>query len=157
MGEVALIGFGNIGQAVAIDLVNSGFHPKVVDVSNERLKLASTKFGLETLKLDVSKDSSLDNLREFNVVITALPGSVAYSVLSKLSNLGVNVVDVSYFPESPWSLDPIAREKGSLIIVDAGWAPGLSNILLGYFHSKFGGLNIGRIYVGGLSLNSMAP
>jgi len=60
MGEVALIGFGNIGQAVAIDLVNSGFHPKVVDVSNERLKLASTKFGLETLKLDVSKDSSLD-------------------------------------------------------------------------------------------------
>jgi len=157
MGEVALIGFGNIGQAVAIDLVNSGFHPKVVDVSNERLKLASTKFGLETLKLDVSKDSSLDILREFNVVITALPGSVAYSVLSKLSNLGVNVVDVSYFPESPWSLDPIARKKGSLIIVDAGWAPGLSNILLGYFHSKFGGLNIGRIYVGGLSLNPMAP
>jgi len=157
MGEVALIGFGNIGQAVAIDLINSGIHPKVIDISDERLKYASSKFGLETLKLDVSKISSLNKLHGFNVIITALPGSIAYSVLSNLLKLGVNIVDVSFFPESPWPLDSIAREKGSLIIVDAGWVPGLSNIFLGYFHSKFGGLKIGRIYDGGLSLNPNAP
>ncbi|MEM3165763.1 MAG: saccharopine dehydrogenase C-terminal domain-containing protein [Candidatus Methanomethylicia archaeon] len=157
MDDVVLIGFGNIGRAVVFDLVKSNIHPLVVDVDNEKLKIASREFGLETLNLDVSNPLLIDRLKGFNVAITALPGAIAYRVLNNLLNLGINVVDVSYFPESPWSLDPIAREKNVVLILDAGFAPGLTNILLGYFHSMYGGLNIGRIYVGGISLDSTVP
>lgn len=157
MGDIVLIGFGNIGQAVAFDLIKSNIQPLVVDVDNEKLKIASRKFGLETLNLNVLNPLLIDKLKGFNVAVTALPGAIAYKVLNNLLNLGVNVVDVSYFPESPWTLDSIAREKNVVLIVDAGFAPGLTNILLGYFHSLYGGLSIGRVYVGGISLDSKAP
>jgi len=157
MGEIVLIGFGNIGRAVAFDILKSGIKPVVVDVDDDKLKIASRDFGLETLKLDVSNPLLIDGLKKFNVAITALPGSIAYKALSNLIRLGVSIVDVSYFPESPWPLDLLARENNVTLVVDAGFAPGLSNIFLGYFHSMYGGLKIGRIYVGGLSLDPNVP
>ena len=72
-------------------------------------------------------------------------------------DLGVNVVDVSYFPEDPWNLHELAVKRNVKLVVDAGFAPGLSNIVLGYFHAKSGGLRCARIYVGGLSENPNLP
>jgi len=75
----------------------------------------------------------------------------------RLVDLGVNVVDVSYFPEDPYKLSDLALRRKVKIVIDAGFAPGLSNILLGKFSQKYGGLKVGRIYVGGLSMDPNIP
>lgn len=156
MVEVVLIGFGRVGFAVALDFYNSALTLTVADFSEERLKFASNVFGFNILKLDVRRLSELDRLRGFDLAITALPGSIAYPIVRKLVELGLNVVDVSYFPEDPWELGRVAVDNGVKLIVDAGVAPGLSNIILGYFHKEYG-LKIGRIYVGGLSQDPNLP
>ena len=157
MRTAILIGFGNIGYCAALDLADSGFDLTVIDKSEKRLKIASRRFGFETLRLNVLKHTSNDVLKRFRYAVTSLPGSVAFKVLMRLVDLGVNVVDVSYFPEDPYKLSDLALRRKVKIVIDAGFAPGLSNILLGKFSQKYGGLKVGRIYVGGLSMDPNIP
>ncbi|MCS7385406.1 MAG: saccharopine dehydrogenase NADP-binding domain-containing protein [archaeon GB-1867-005] len=155
--DVVLIGFGRIGFAVALDFFNSNMQLTVVDSDPHRLKYAVQVFGFNVLDIDASNLDELERVKRFNLAVVALPGSIAFRVLNKLVDLGLNVVDVSYFPEDPWILHELAVERNVTLIVDAGFAPGLSNIVLGYFHSKFGGLKKARIYVGGLARDSSLP
>ncbi|NIP61161.1 MAG: saccharopine dehydrogenase, partial [Gemmatimonadetes bacterium] len=43
-----------------------------------------------------------------------------------------DVVDISFFEEDPFDLDALARERGVTAVVDAGLAPGLSNLVAGH-------------------------
>ncbi|MCS7364446.1 MAG: saccharopine dehydrogenase NADP-binding domain-containing protein [archaeon GB-1867-035] len=157
MSEAVLIGFGRIGVAVALDFYRSISTLTVADFDDKRLMFAYNVLGFNVLRLNATKLSELDKLKNFNLAITALPGSIAFPVVKRLVELGLNVVDVSYFPEDPWSLHELAVNNEVKLIVDAGLAPGLSNIILGYFHSKYGGLKSGKIYVGGLSQDPSLP
>ena len=44
-----------------------------------------------------------------------------------------NVIDISFFPENALDLDALAKEKKVTAIVDCGVAPGMDNIILGYY------------------------
>lgn len=86
----------------------------------------------------------------FDVVVNALPGFLGFRVLKALVGLGRDIVDVSFMPEDPLVLRDAAKSSGSIAVVDAGFAPGLSNVFLGHAYSLLDGLDEGVVWVGGL-------
>ena len=75
---------------------------------------------------------------------------MGYQTLQEIISAGKNVVDISFFPEDPFGLDDLAREKGVTAIVDCGVAPGLCNIIAGYVAEKISEPSYYHCYVGGL-------
>ena len=61
---------------------------------------------------------------------------MGFNTLKSIIEAGKNVVDISFFPEDPFLLDDLAKEKGVTAIVDCGVAPGFANIILGYHNQK---------------------
>ena len=57
---------------------------------------------------------------------------MGFKALKSVIRARKNIVDVSFFPEDPFQLDELAKEKSVTAIVDCGVSPGLSNIILGY-------------------------
>ena len=87
-----------------------------------------------------------------------MPSAVASQVVVSLLEAGARIiVDVSYVPD-PLAAKGLAEKTGALLLVDAGLAPGLSNMLL--YHSSTG-MEEPReslIYVGGIAAEaSTAP
>ena len=48
----------------------------------------------------------------------------------------MDVIDISFFPENSLELDALAKEKNVTAIVDCGVAPGMDNVILGYYNEK---------------------
>jgi saccharopine dehydrogenase-like NADP-dependent oxidoreductase len=62
---------------------------------------------------------------------------------------GKNIVDISFYPEDPFELDDLAKERGVVAVMDCGVAPGISNLSLGYYNTQFDVQGF-RCLVGGL-------
>jgi saccharopine dehydrogenase-like NADP-dependent oxidoreductase len=150
MDRILLLGCGNVGSYIVRTLNNLGISLSIADTDYEKLRLFEEYNDI--YKLDVSDKDKLTNItRGFEWVVTSLPGYIAYDTVKTLINMGKNIIDVSFYPEDPWQLDKLAREKNSIYIPDAGFAPGISNIIVGYLYTILGGLDEVDIYVGGLS------
>jgi saccharopine dehydrogenase-like NADP-dependent oxidoreductase len=67
------------------------------------------------------------------------------------------MVDISFMPENALELDRQAREGGATVVVDAGIAPGLSNMMAGYAANKLGHCERLEIDVGGLPVERRWP
>ncbi len=148
--KVAVLGAGMVGRAMAVDL--SKKHVVVsFDINESNLTILSQRDkGIETRQADLVNYSSYTALlAEFDIVITAVPGSIGYKTLKAVINAGKNVVDISFFPEDVLLLDEIAKKKGVTAITDCGVAPGLSNFIIGYHNEEMRIDNL-EIYVGGL-------
>lgn len=86
------------------------------------------------------------------MVALALPGSIGFNSLEKTLRLGVkSIVDISYMAKDPLVLNDVAQSKGSIAIVDAGLAPGLSNSFVGHVYSMLSIVKDVLIYVSSLS------
>ena len=59
------------------------------------------------------------------------------------------MVDISFFPEDPFQLDALAKQKNVTVVTDCGVAPGMGNIILGY-HNKRMNVSDYECLVGGL-------
>ena len=155
--DVAILGLGNIGLSLARILIERGYSVIGLDINEERLGELSRLGGIP-YKTDLNKIESYSGLiMRSRVVATALPGSIAYKILQKLAGLeGLNIVDVSFFPESADKLNDIAVKNGSMFILDCGIAPGLSNFLLKKL-SNLDEQSKGYIYVGGISSEPIEP
>ncbi|MGB2984233.1 MAG: saccharopine dehydrogenase C-terminal domain-containing protein, partial [Candidatus Bipolaricaulia bacterium] len=90
-------------------------------------------------------------------VISAVPGFLGHRTLKAVIEAGVNVVDIAFFPEDPFSLDELARATGVTAIVDCGVAPGLSNLLVGHAVRQLDETTRVTIYVGGLPSDPKPP
>lgn len=90
------------------------------------------------------------HLARADLVVTALPGRVAFSVLSQLASSGKLLVDISFFPEDPFLLQEEAVRHGTVVAVDGGLAPGLSNAFLGRSLSVMQEVSSFVCWVGGL-------
>jgi lysine 6-dehydrogenase len=126
--KVLILGAGNVGRAVAIDLRDE-FEVYVADSSPERLE-AVEEFATP-LKLDASDFGKLvDTLREFELAVGALPGKFGYSTVKAAIKAGTSLVDVSSMPENPLELRDEAEKAGVTLIFDAGFAPGTTCLTL---------------------------
>jgi len=157
--KVFVLGVGNIGFPAALDLRERGYHVVLADASPRRLKELSGKYGFDSVVVNALSPTALFDLAdEADLVVVALPGGVAFRALANLLDAGVRrVVDVSFFPEDPFLLEREAGRRGAVLVVDAGVAPGLSNILVARSVAELGEPPHVRVYVGGLSADESAP
>jgi saccharopine dehydrogenase-like NADP-dependent oxidoreductase len=88
--------------------------------------------------------------------VGAVPGFMGYQTLKTVIETGKNVVDISFFNEEPFELDNLAKQNNVTAIVDCGVAPGLSNIILGYYNERMN-LDSFECYVGGLPFEREWP
>ena len=153
--KVLILGSGNVGALVAYDL-SRDFDVWVVD--RDETKLRKVEKIAKVLKQDLTKVEVLDDIfRGFDVIVNALPGFLGFRVLKKALVLRRDLVDVSFMPEDPLTLNDEAKRQEVRVVVDAGFAPGLSNVLIGHIHSELGVLDEGIINVGGLPKEPRPP
>ena len=156
-GGVCLVGFGRVGRATAHHLARMGYPPLVVDGNGRRVDEARRE-GFDAYLGDAGSPSMATRLAEgCSVVATALPSDVAVTVVGRLIRAGARkIVDVSYVRD-PLVFDVAAREAGARVFVDAGLAPGLTNMIVAYTAERLGGLSEALIHVGGLAAHDADP
>ncbi|MBL0144422.1 MAG: saccharopine dehydrogenase NADP-binding domain-containing protein [Chitinophagaceae bacterium] len=157
MMQIAILGAGMVGRAMALDLVKQ-YSVTSFDVSLASLNILSEKNKqVKTIQTDLSDYSNYPNLlKDFDYVICAVPGFMGYKALEAIIFAGKNVVDISFFPENALALDKLAKEKNITAIVDCGVAPGMSNFVLGYYNQKMK-INNFECMVGGLPKKRIQP
>jgi lysine 6-dehydrogenase len=137
MNKIIVLGAGMVGSAIAIDLA-ANHNVTLTDIDPGRLERVKAKCpGLATLNLDVTNLPLLIKaLEPHDLVVCAVPGFLGFQTLKAIIESGKNVVDISFFPENSLELDTLAKEKAVTAIVDCGVAPGMDNLLLGYYNEK---------------------
>jgi len=156
--DVALIGVGRVGfTAVKLLTGEMGYSVLAVDCvdkSNVLKGFSSVEFKkacnpLEALETIVRLKPS--------IVAASLPSRIAEGYIREFLMHGYNVVDVSFIDFNPYKYSDLCREKHVAYVVDAGFAPGFSNLIVGWFQNRFGKLDRVAIYVGGNPVDPKPP
>ncbi len=135
MKKVLVLGAGLVGKAMAIDLATT-FDVTAVDINEQPLSELS-RVGIKTQKADITNSTILASLlKPFDLVVGAMPGFLGFETCRQVIEAGKNMVDISFFPEDPFLLNELAKEKQVTIVTDCGVAPGMGNIILGYYNKK---------------------
>lgn len=154
--RIIVLGTGLVGSAIVKDLCND-YLVTAVDLSTENISLLKGLNNVKAVTADLSDSSILKDLvRNHDLVIGALPGSMGYKSVKDTIEAGIDMVDISFFPEDPFGLDRLARNKGVTVVTDCGVAPGMSNIILGHHHSLMS-VEKYLCYVGGLPFKREWP
>lgn len=149
--KVIVLGAGLVGGAMAIDL-NKDFEVTSADRSAETLHKLSSEHGIKTVQADLSDGQKITELiKDFDLVIGALPGFMGFEALKTIIKAGKDCVDISFFPEDPFLLDDLAKKHNVTVVMDCGVAPGMGNIILGH-HNESMKVESFRCLVGGLPL-----
>lgn len=153
-----VLGCGMQGRVAAQELARAGHQVVIVDNNESNLGHAARMKGLATRRFDVTQTGSLVKLmRGFDVVVGALPAALGYHSMACAVRAGRDMADMSYSSDDPFRLDRPARRAGVRIVPDAGFAPGLSNILIGAAWRTMGRFDEVRILVGGLPQHPLPP
>jgi len=156
MKKIVVLGCGRVGKAICLDLAKNQTIT-AVDISIENLEILSKNKKINTLKLDISNTNELRKLlSNFDLVVCAVPGFMGFKTLKTIIEEKKDVVDISFFPEDSLELIKLAKDNNVTAIVDAGVAPGLSNLLLGYYNSIYN-VDYYACYVGGLPFEKIEP
>lgn len=150
MSKIIVLGSGMVGSAMAIDLAKK-HTVTLTDRSQQVLDKVKAKHpSLTTSVLDVTNiDLLKSTIKEHDLVVCAVPGFLGFNTLKAIIEAEKNVIDISFFPENSLELNALAKQKGVTAIVDCGVAPGMDNIILGYYNEKLK-LNFFECLVGGL-------
>ena len=133
--KICVLGAGLVGKAMAIDLAKN-HDVTALDINDAALAEVSST-GIKVLKIDFNDETALrDAVEGFDLVVGAVPGFMGFSTAKTIIAAGKNMVDISFFPEDPFALDALAKERNVTIVTDCGVAPGMANIALGYHHDK---------------------
>lgn len=136
MKKIVVLGAGRVGAAMAIDL-NKKFEVVSVDYNQEALNLLNQFNNIKTVEVDLSISENINKvISDCDLVVSAVPGFMGYETLKTIIESKKNVVDIAFFPEDPFGLDNLAKENGVTAVIDAGVAPGMGNIILGYHNAK---------------------
>ena len=148
--NILVLGAGRVGSAMVQDLLNDEkFSITVADINPENLN----KLSCPTIEIDLCDKKSIANLvKNYDLVLNAVPGFMGYRVFKTVIESGTDIVDIAFFPEDPFQLEGFARKKNVIAVMDCGVAPGLSNLLIGSTKQKLEKMTAVSIYVGGLPL-----
>ncbi len=132
MKKVMLLGAGLVGKAMAIDLCRS-YRVTAVDRNPDALRSLSQNHPIETVEADLAQPEIIRSLVEDQeLLLGAVPGFMGFQTLQAVIAAGKDIVDISFFPEDPFALDALAKQKGVTAVVDCGVAPGMSNLIIGH-------------------------
>ena len=157
MIKIAVLGAGMVGRTIAHDLAKN-FDVTSIDISDNSLSILQKKnSNIKTLKKNLGDHKSYPELLlPFDFVVTAVPGFMGYKTLEAVILSKKNVVDISFFPENALELDRLAKDNNVTAIVDCGVAPGMSNLILGYYNERMQIENF-ECMVGGLPKEKIKP
>jgi lysine 6-dehydrogenase len=135
MSKVIVLGAGMVGSAMAIDMAKK-HKVTLTDISQEVLNKAKQKCDdLTILQLDATNKKELQRtIKQHDLVINAVPGFLGFETLKAIIEADMNVIDIAFFPENSLELDALAKEHNVCAIVDCGVAPGMDNVILGYYN-----------------------
>ena len=137
MKNIIVLGAGMVGSTIAIDLSNK-HKITLTDFNQEALNKAEQKCNKLTIQLlDVTDKNTLqETIKKFDLVVCAVPGFLGFETLKSIIEAEMNVIDISFFSQNSLELDALAKEKNITAIVDCGVAPGMDNVILGYYNEK---------------------
>ena len=135
MGKLIVLGAGMVGSAIAIDLAPK-HQVTLADNSQDVLDRVKKRCSdLSTLQLDATGKKEVQHIvKQHDLVINALPGFLGFETLKSIIEAGINVIDIAFSPENSLELDALAKEHQVTAIVDCGVAPGMDNVILGYYN-----------------------
>jgi len=135
MNNIVVLGAGMVGSAMAKDL-SKNHKVLLTDIDYDVLLKVQEEFpNINILQLDVNNDEFLNKaLNNKDLVLSAVPGFLGYKTLEKIIIQKKNVVDISFFPENSLELNQLAIDNDVTAIVDCGVAPGMGNVILGYYN-----------------------
>ena len=147
MANIIVLGSGLVGSVIAKDL-SIKHSVSVVDISKKNLNVLTKN--IKTYCLDLSEKDVLENLvKDYDLVVGALPGFMGYDSMKRVINSGKNIVDISFYPEDPFNLDKLAKKNNVVAIMDCGVAPGMGNVIFGH-HDRSMKITDYECLVGGL-------
>lgn len=156
--KAIVLGSGKIGSVIAQDFSKTGAEITMSDIDINRAKNAAKAIKGKAVVFDTADHPSMvKTLKNYDMVLSALPGDYGYAALKACIEAGKNLIDVSFTPEDPTSLDEEAKKAGVTIIPDCGVAPGLSNMLVGYGASQLDTVKEAKIMVGGIPEKEVPP
>ncbi len=156
MKRIAVLGAGMVGSAIAADLCGE-YAVTSVDFDQARLDALQQRCSASAVRADLRDPAEVQRVvAGCDLVIGAVPGFMGSATLEAVIRAGMNAVDISFFDEDPFELDSLARERGVTAVVDAGIAPGFSNMVLGY-HAAHMKVRSFRCLVGGLPVERRWP
>lgn len=152
--KVIVLGAGLVGNVIARDFAeNIDNDVSLVDLNQDTLDRITANYNIHGICADLSNPNVIKEIvAEYDIVIGALPGFMGFQAVKAVIEAGKNIVDISFFEEDPFELDELAKEKGVTAVIDAGVAPGLSNIILGHVDSVLDKTQDFLCYVGGLPI-----
>ncbi|MCK6438654.1 MAG: saccharopine dehydrogenase NADP-binding domain-containing protein [Planctomycetes bacterium] len=150
--NIAVLGSGLVGGTIARDLAeDKSFKVTVIDRSEASLDKLGKNFAGKRQCADAGDIKKVAALvKPFDIVVGALPGFMAFNVIREIIKAGKHTVDISFYPEDPFELDALARDKDVIAITDCGVAPGIPNIIAGRMQEEWDELTDFTYYVGGL-------
>lgn len=156
--DLAIIGFGRVGSR-AIELLLSKrpwLRILTLDCVDRRGFIDERKLNVGFAKV-CNPDEVVNYVKGIDLTALALPSGVTQRYVDVLLKSSINVVDVSYINFDPYIYNELCVENNVFYIPDAGFAPGFSNLAVGYAQSKLGALDYVEIYVGGIPINPKPP
>ncbi len=147
--KVIVFGAGMVGKVIAIDL-SKRHQVTAADIDKASLDYLSANYPVETVGVNLMEEEAIRSLiKDFDLVISAVPGFMGYDILRTVIEAGKNTVDISFMPEDYMDLNDLAASKGVTAITDSGIAPGMPNLIAGY-HNELMELDRIEYMVGGL-------
>lgn len=127
--KVAVVGYGNIGRYV-VEAVEAAADMQLVGVVRRASSLGDTPKELSDVKIT----SNIDELGKVDVAILCGPTRSIPETAQEIAAKGINTIDsFDIHGDALWnlrqSLNKIAKEKGSVSIISAGWDPGSDSVI----------------------------
>ena len=160
--RVLVLGCGRMGSAIAMDMAQSDDVSKVVlgDFDEKKTEQLAAKLESDKVlgqRVDVmDQQATVKLMKNFDIVMSALPYGINVLASKAAVEAGVNLVDLTY-EERQWELDTPAKEAGVTLVPDCGVAPGLANILAGYGVSLMDEAEEIHIICGGIPQKPVPP
>jgi saccharopine dehydrogenase-like NADP-dependent oxidoreductase len=150
--KIIVLGAGLVGGPIVIDLAKDDhFKVSAADIDRKALGILEKKCPVSTIQKDLSNPETVKALvKDYDIVVNAVPGFMGFRTLEAIIETKKDVVDIAFFPEDPFLLDELAKEKGVTAIIDCGVAPGMSSVLIGHVDQLLDNTDTVITYVGGL-------
>lgn len=125
-----------VGSAIAADLTPD-FDVTLFDIDQHRLNHVQQKYDVQIRQADLSQSHLLkEAIGDADLVVSAVPGFMGFDTLREIIKKKKDVVDISFFDKDPFELDRLAKKHEVTAVVDCGVAPGMSNMILGYYDKQ---------------------
>jgi lysine 6-dehydrogenase len=160
MKQTVVLGGGMVGAVMALDLASDADR-SVTLFDRDPQKLQEAKDQNPALNIEQADLSSPDAVARIasqaDLVLGAMPSRFGFEALKAIIGTGKPYCDITFMPEDAWHLDTLAKESGSVVVVDCGVAPGMSNILAGVAANRLSPCRSIVIRVAGLPIARHMP